>query len=310
MKNMKFLFPGNLGANVIIVVFGIIMIIAAFLAKLDSTTSSLLVAVGASLFIAGFLGIVHLKVLSIEINKVASQPIEDLNLMTQIRSSGIEGVSDDRDRLIDKMMYDIKEENDEIVIVGSSLKGLIGVGYNSSGSNQKFRDLLIDLLEKNVKINILMTNPEIAHHRSQQEGRDPGGIEAEIIKNLMYFTKIRNEHKTKAQNLNIKLYRGTPTIFMIALSKNMMINPYPYYSTAYNSYSFLIRGGSDLYRGYFKSHYQMAWDSSQSESIPSDINLAKAQIEKFINGKNEHESDIIQKSESKTELMHELNQLL
>lgn len=307
MKKISYLFPGNLGSNVIILILGIISVIIAFLSFTDILISSLLMGVGAPLFLAGFLGIVNLKILSTEISKVISPSIDDLNLMIQIRTSGIEGVKGDRDRMIDKMFYEFKEESQEIVIVGSSLKGLIGVGYDATGRNKKIRELIINALNKGVIINILMTNPEVAHHRSQQEGRDAGGIESEIIKNLMYLTNVRKKLKSKSKNLHVKLYRGTPTIFMISTSNHMIINPYPYYSTAYGSFSFMIRGNSDLYRGYYKSHFQMAWDSGLSEALDTNLTSARNQIEKYIKGKNEHGKDIIPNSDVRQILIEELN---
>jgi hypothetical protein len=306
-KGFGELFPGSVATSSVMLTVGVILAVCSFLPGIHGTVASLLAGLGSCMFLAGFIGLINVRVLANEVRRVTSQPFEDTVLLSQVRGSGIEGIFRDRANVLERIIPVLEEENREIVIVGSSLKGLIGVGYNAVGEDQRVRDILVNALERNVPINILMTNPMVAHHRSQQEGRLDGDIEAEILENLMYLTKLKYNNPNIAEKLTIKLYNGTPTIFMLCTPSLMMINPYPYYSTAYGSFSFIIRGGSDLYRGYFGSHYQRAWtDTRLGVLISENIDLAVRQIKEFIEGTNPHGRKIIPDVNKQRELLEKL----
>ena len=68
----------------------------------------------------------------------------------------------------------------------------------------------------------MMTDPEMADYRAQQEGRASGEIPNEIDMNIARLKRIGIERKT------IRFYRGTPTVFAIATTDRMLLNPYPY----------------------------------------------------------------------------------
>ena len=309
-KGIGFLFPGSLSTNLVVLIIGIILSICSLLSEITGTAASLLATLGASMFLAGFLGLINIRILANEVRRVIYQPFVDYALLYQIRASGIEGVFRDRANALPRIITVIEEEYKEIVIVGSSLKGLLGLGYSAVGQDQRLREVLVKDLKRGVSINILMTHPKVAHHRSKQEGRLDGDIEAEIIENLMYLIKLKHDNPEIAEKLTIKLYNGTPTIFMLCTQNLMMLNPYPYYSTTYSSFSFLIRGNSDLYEAYFTSHYQRAWtDTRLSELINKDINVAIEQIKKFIEGNNPHNRKIIPDIEKQKELREKLEKV-
>lgn len=125
----------------------------------------------------------------------------------------------------------------------------------------------------------------------------------------MYFIKIRKDFEDVRKNLNIKLYKGTPTIFMMCTSKLMLLNPYPYYSTAYGSFSFVVENGSSLYESFYNSHYREAWTSPNDTSIEKiDDNIERSidQIREIIEKrKNPHGRDVIPEK-MKKELIKEL----
>lgn len=311
MKNILDLLPGSSSVNIILFTLGTVLALIS-LKIVDSTIAALVAGFGASMFIAGFIGLVNLKVLSKEISSITKEPFEDISLYLKIHKSGIRNIFRSRGDSIDTIFDDVQKEHGEIVIVSSSLKGLIGVGYDSSMEEETCRKKIIDSLQRNVTVNILMTNPEIAANRAHQEGRREGDIEAEILRNLMYFVQVRLMYHDSATNLNIKLYNGTPTIFMVCTSRLMLLNPYPYYSTAYNSFSFLIDGGSDLFRTYYKSHFQEAWkDSDMTLTISHDANSAIKQIKTMIELKSPRDSNkfIIPELDKRKEL-HDLLKVL
>jgi hypothetical protein len=311
MKKTKSLFPGSNSINILLFGLSIILGFCAFIVFNDnSVVSSLLIGLSGSMFIAGFVGYINIQVLSNEVHRVTSQPFEDSRLLSIVRGSGIEDICKNRSLALEKLIFLLEEEDREIVIVGSSLKGLIGVGSSAVGHNKLIRDIFESSLRRNVDINLLMTSPRVADHRSKQEGRIEGDIESEILENLMYLIKIKFASSKHSSHLNIKLYNGTPTIFMIATPNLMMLNPYPYYSTAYGSFSFIIRSDSDLYKTYYMSHYQSAWsDIVLNEQIDNNKNLAKKQIDNFIKGKNSHSRLIIPQRNRQNDLLNKLSQI-
>ncbi len=49
---------------------------------------------------------------------------------------------------------------------------------------------------------------------------------------------VYSESKELDANLDVKLYNGTPTIFMLSTSWSMFFNPYTFYSRAFDSRCF------------------------------------------------------------------------
>lgn len=309
-KGIRSLFPGSVATNSIILVFGIILVLCSLLLRTSGVVASILTGLGSAMFLAGFLGFINVSVLANEVHKVTGLPFEERTLLNQIYWAGIKWISRERADLQEKIISALEEEINDIVIVSSSLKGLIGLGYSTVGQAQEIRKVLINALKRGVYLNILMTSPGIAHHRSNQEGRADGDIEAEILENLMYLIKLKHDNPKIAPKLKIELYDGTPTIFMLCTSNLMLINPYPYYSTAYSSFSFLIKGGSALYRGYYQSHYRAAWtDTKMTTPISENIDLAIKQIQELIVAINPHGRDIIPDADKRKELFGKLKQI-
>jgi hypothetical protein len=297
--------PGNTAVNVVLVVVSVIMSVLAFFCT-NAATQALLAGLGASFFVAGFIGIINIQVLSKELSKVTKEPFEDATIYMKIRNAGILNVYRNRNDALGYIFEEITNERQEIVIIGSSLKGLIGVGENVSQNYQRFRNILINAVLRGATLNFLLTNPEIAHHRELQEGRNSGDIEYEIIQNLIYLLGIKIDNRKNDFRLNIKLYNGTPTIFMIATTNRMIINPYTYYSTAFSSFTFLIDGETELYKSYYCNHYQEAWkDSDLTFSFNSSFSKANDEISEFINKKHPHNKDvyIIQDDKKRKELL-------
>lgn len=167
----------------------------------------------------------------------------------------------------------------KIRIVGSSLKGFIGIGLEAQNSEHfENRIALETALAKGVNIRVLMTHPVFAKYRAKQEGRGPGEIELEIIENLIYLLSLKD--KSSSSDLEIRLFQGTPTIFMIATKKIMIINPYPYYQTAYSSFLYELKGGSDMHTYYYEAQYRETWlkgeprkDSVNYDKVIEIINM-------------------------------------
>jgi len=308
------LLPGNIGANIVYFVIGILLIAFTFVfyvKKGDAFMASFIGAVGTSLFLAGFVGIVNTYILSNEISKITQQPFEDLGFIAKVRGSGLHDIYSQRNKCRDTLIRELRAEKNKIIMVGSSLRGLIGA--STSGINQMKSDILSSL-EHGVEILLLLTHPTIAHHRCKQEGRRDGDIEYEILLNIIELLKIKHSSKKDSNLMDIRLYNGAPTIFLFATSNAMIFNPYPYYSAANNSFSFLVRGNSELYNSYVSNHFQRAWeDADLATQLPHDKNEAKEDVRKIIESKIEPEGrydrNIIPETDKKNSLLKLLSKL-
>ncbi len=302
-------FPGTLATNVVLIVIGLLMCGLSFYAQ--SNVSSLLGEFGAAMFIAGTLAIVNIIILSNELGK-SGQQLETLAYVGRMKSAGINDVFSTRGaKTLNSIISAVEKEKNEIVIVGSSLKGIIGLGFEATGDKLRLRNAIFSALKRNVELKILMTNPEYAHFRATQEGRRAGDIESEILKNVIYLSSLKFENQKTQELVSIKLFNGTPTIFLFATSKTMLINPYPYFTTAFNSYTFEFTADSEVYQSYYESHYNMAWSSKDNAiDIDNDNTKAFSQIKHLIEKKSNSNAELIPSKEERGELLMDLEKAL
>lgn len=284
--------PGTVAVSVVFVATAIVMAACAFRDSSSAAVSSLLAGLAGSLFVAGMASYVSAAVLAHEVQRAAGEPLRDAGLLNEVHGAGLRHIVCERADLLPLVAKSIDAEKTEIAIVGSSLKGLIGVGDSATGDAKSVREALERAIERRVTVNILMTHPSIAHHRSRQEGRQEGEIESEIIENLISLVALRERHRGKGP-LNVRLYDGTPTIFMFVTSDVMVLNPYPYYSTAYGSPSFEVSAESEFYRKYHGSHYEHAWQGTSIVAVPDALSGAVQLITQLITGPNQHGAVVI-----------------
>ncbi len=140
----------------------------------------------------------------------------------------------------------------EIVFVGSSLKGLIE-------DDPKFGEQLSKILEAGrncCNFKFLLTHPHFSQLREIQEDRPTGGIAKEILHAIAWL-----EDRGIPQT-NIKLYKGTPTCFMIASKEKMLINPYSYERVAYLSFCLELENlenENSIYYSFWTNHFYKPW---------------------------------------------------
>jgi hypothetical protein len=301
---MRKMFPGAVATNVVMIALGIIMAVLPLTPGLGGRVAVLLTSLGSAAFLAGFIGLVNVSILSEEYRRLTDQPFDQLMLLSKIQTSGIIDVFRNRSEGISRIMESLAEENSQFLIVGTSLKGLIGVAFDEEDEYSDVWRVIKEALQRKVKVNILLINPGLAHHRSRPEGRPEGEIETEIIENLIYLVMYKMENPKFADYLKIKIYDGTPTLFMMSTTRKMLINPYPYYATASNSFSLLIEGGSPIYASYYHSHYRAAWlDSKSTVDIHDDPKEAAKQIQELINMTNHDKNTLIIPDENKRNSM-------
>jgi hypothetical protein len=164
------------------------------------------------------------------------------------------------------------KEKGKLIIVGSSIKGLL--------ENIKETPMIIkDAVETECELRILLTHPEYSRYRENQEDRPTGAIEDEIFEGIRELESCVEVAYPDPPDLKlapmVKLYKGTPTCFMIVTGNRMLINPYPYEEEAYKSFCIAVREVEPrdpaidiertIYAQYTRAHFEKPWDRN---SVP------------------------------------------
>jgi len=147
-------------------------------------------------------------------------------------------------------------------IVSSSMKGLLqatGEHFDGARTMQRLAHCGCDL-------RIMMTDPKIADIRAKQERRADGEIPTEVEMNLAYLKRIGLKRES------LRYYSGTPTVFAVATTDRMLLNPYPYQTEAFRCFSITVQKTlnpeADIFHQYLTYHFEEPW--KRTTEIPSD----------------------------------------
>jgi hypothetical protein len=164
--------------------------------------------------------------------------------------AGLEMIYHDRQEALAHFSGFIRDEKENVTIVGSSLLGLslyvTGFGEIVQANPKRFR--------------FLMTHPEYSRAREGPEGRDSHIIEREIKESIHKLTR------WGVPLTSIQLYRGSPCVFMISVSDRMLLNPYPYGTEAYRCFCIQVSSRGYIYKQYQHRHFERIWDSDWIET--------------------------------------------
>jgi len=203
----------------------------------------------------------------------------EIEVLQYVRQAGVIGIFKRRESAIRSFSRYIDEESREIVVVGSSLKGLL--------QNEEYAYIARKLFFKQglVRVKFLLTHPIMADFRAKQESRPMTEIGREIVRSLeLLRTEGTRPH-------NVRLYLGAPTCFAIKTSTRMLINPYPYASVSFDSPCMLLEyapeAGIDR-QSYFFDEFNArhfgAWDTElavQISDFDSVISSCNARIDEW-----------------------------
>ena len=141
-------------------------------------------------------------------------------------------------------------------IVASSASGLIGLLDQPENTRQIQKHWRTLVNENGKNFRILLTHPAYSHLRQPAEERISGDIEVEILQSALYFYFISNMNEE-----HVRFYRGSPTVFMIQIDKDVLINPYPYGKMAMNTVSLEFNGDSEnsFITQFAESHFSHTW---------------------------------------------------
>ncbi len=226
---------------------------------------------GIALIPAGIIGLIHrvffFDELRTEVDDILRSSLNE-TLKTDLLpflESGIVRLSRDRNELLGSFKDYIARETKEVIIIGSSLKGILDPDEEIE-AKKDFADLIRRKMDAGVDFKFLLTHPALAFLREDAEGRAAGDIKQEIIKALRYLTRDRTSEEKRLPGLgtphsSIKLYKGTPTIFSIITSDSLFMNPYTYQSNAYESFCLEVKrvGPGDLFSRFMNDHFHKPW---------------------------------------------------
>jgi len=138
-------------------------------------------------------------------------------------------------------------------IVSSSIKGFL----EATSETFDGRRMMERISRCGCDLRIMMTDPTVADLRAKQERRADGEIPGEVRMNLAYLKRIGVRRES------VKFYPGTPTVFAIATSDRMLLNPYPYQTEAFRCFSVVVQKtlspDTDIYHQYLRYHFDEPW---------------------------------------------------
>jgi hypothetical protein len=146
-----------------------------------------------------------------------------------------------------------KAEKGRVWIVSSSLKGFLEIATEHFDG----RRMMERIVRSGCDFRIMMTDPRIANLRAKQERRADGEIPKEVEMNVAYLKRIGVKRES------VKYYSGTPTVFAIATTDRILLNPYPYRTEAFRCFSIIVHKtlnpDGDIYHQYINYHFEEPW---------------------------------------------------
>lgn len=179
----------------------------------------------------------------------------------------------DADDVADEPRSDIR-----LWIAASSMKGLLEAASKEFDGMGIFSWAASLAREGKIDLKILMTHPEYAEARAEQETRNENSITEEIREAL------RHLKAWKVPLRCIRMAQATPTVFAIATRERMLLNPYPYGQEAYRSFTLTVRRARedqsnhpdihrDIFEQYQYRHFELPWDGAITlddyDSVPN-----------------------------------------
>lgn len=157
----------------------------------------------------------------------------------------------------------------QLWFVCTDLKGFLDV--NIERRNFDLRNIIDDAAaQPTMDLRIMMADPEYTFTRSET------GPDSEAERERLYepARDLRSKHGVKAAS--IRFYAWRPTVFAIATSQHMLLNPYPHgEKEAHRCMSLIVsKTGSDadgrspdIYSQYLKKHFEATWSADSTRQI-------------------------------------------
>ncbi len=140
-----------------------------------------------------------------------------------------------------------------INVVGTSMRGFLVIFDNG-------REIVSNAIEKGCPIRFTLTAPEVADRRGKQENRTVGEIAQEVRGSVKQLKNL------KVPRDCIKYCNSSPTVWGVATSSYMLLNPYPAEEEAHTCFSMIVRNTEakdDIYAKYRLAHFDSPWNHGQ-----------------------------------------------
>ncbi len=190
---------------------------------------------------------------------IPARPVDPYAVAAQMGGLGVAGVFRSRSDALPYFKADLDNEihkprgRREIRFVCTSLR-VLRIAANFDG-----RQLLQECVDKKCLLHILLMDPKIAVQRERQEHRSAGAIAGEI------WQTVRELKEWGVPAESVRFYRGSPTVFGIATSEAMLLNPYPYEFEGHRCMTIIVRSTGvpdDIYQQYIKHHFIDPWENA------------------------------------------------
>jgi TIR domain len=186
-------------------------------------------------------------------------------LVAADNNMGVEFVYERRGPALEKFAEYIEEEltkseHDEesgIFVVGTSMRAFLVTSERSFDG----KDIIRRALERRCPLRLLLTEPETGDRRARQEGRRVGDIPNDIRQS------VRDLCQSGVPREFLKYYEGSPTVFGIATSMQMLLNPYPLEEESHRCFTMIVRrteSRKDIYHQYRRCHFDKPWEHGVS----------------------------------------------
>jgi hypothetical protein len=201
------------------------------------------------------------------IQPVAPSDPPNIAMMGAVNRMGLEHLCESRDQalatfagyLTEEIELHKRNQDASIWIVGTSIRAfLVPTMGQVTGA-----EILTDAVTCGCTVRILLTEPSVAEARATQERRISGSITEEIRSSVQQLKNIGIDRKS------IKYYAGAPTVFTIATTSKMLLNPYPHTQESHRCFSLIVRRTgweNDIYHQYKKYHCERPWDKAREQS--------------------------------------------
>lgn len=155
----------------------------------------------------------------------------------------------------------------QLWFVCTDLQGFIEVQIK----NGDLRDIIrAAAQQQTLDLRILMADPEFTATRSGN------GADFAALRDQLYapVNELQSKYGVKARA--IKFYAWRPTVFAIATSQHMLLNPYPHHEEAHRCMSLIVAKTTesapdeevdDIYGQYLEKHFILSWNASTTRDI-------------------------------------------
>lgn len=171
---------------------------------------------------------------------------------------GLEYVAESRGPALEifKKYIDIEAKRGKegrISMIGTSMRGfLVHAGGGFSG-----REILREAVKNHVELRLMLVDPKNADLRAPFEGGRPRGkIPEEIRSDVAELKQLGIPRES------VHYYGSGPTVFGIATSDRMLLNPYPSCLEAHAGFTLIARKTSqrsDIFQQYIRAHFDDLW---------------------------------------------------